>query len=72
MFSIELSFGGYRSENEINSSVNDRKRAIELAQSQEKILALKIAQLMSTFKAKDRPTIVGCFELYWLKQSQRE
>ena len=72
MFGIELSFGGYRSEDDFNHSVGgDIERVIGLSQSQEKVIALKTAQLMSTFEAKDRPTIAECFGLPWFKQSQR-
>ena len=60
MFNIELSFRGYRSEDDFNRFVGgDIERVIGLAQSQEKVMALKTAQLMSTFEAKDRPTIAG-------------
>ena len=45
MFNLELSFGGYHSEDDFNHSLGgDFGRAIRLDESQEKVMALKIAQ----------------------------
>lgn len=61
---IDLSFGVYRSEDDFNHSVGDGiERVIRLAQNQEKVIALKTAQLMSTFEVNDQRTITGCFNL---------
>ena len=69
VFNVELEFGGCRSKDGFNHSLGgDIEKAIGLAQSQEKVMALETAQLMLTFEAKDRPTIAGCFD----KQSRRE
>ena len=73
MFGIELSYKDYHSEDDFNRRVGgDIERAIGLAQSPEKVAALRTAQIMSTFEPKDRPTIAGCFGLPWFEKSQRE
>lgn len=73
MFGIELPYGECYSELDFNHRVGTVvERAISVAQSQEKVIALRTAQMMSTFEPKNRPTVAGCFDLPWFEQSRRE
>lgn len=73
MFGIELSYENCHSELDFNLRVGtDIERVISVAQGQEKVIALRTAGVMSTFEPKIRPTVAGCFDLPWFKQSQRE
>ena len=73
MFGIGLPYGDYHSELDFDHRFGiNIERAIAVAQSQEKVIALRTARMMSTFEPKDRPTVAGCFDLPCFKHSQRE
>lgn len=73
IFGIGLPYGDYHPELDFDHRFGiDIERAIAVAQSQEKVIALRTARMMSTFEPKDRPTVAGCFDLPWFKHSQRE
>lgn len=70
---VVLSYSGYHFAHDFDDRVGvDVESAVESAQSEEKVVALRTAQTMAAFEPRDRPTAADCFNLPWFKQSQRE
>lgn len=64
MLCVGLPYGDYHSEHDFDHRFGiDIERAIAVAQSREKVIALRTARMMSTFEPRDRPTVAGCFDL---------